>query len=70
MGLDLEKKNLENLTFFYRDRLERVLDGENAYRLFTRNERMRLVKRGILMYRKGISEMHVTEVARKILELT
>jgi len=70
LNLDLDRKNFENIVFYHRSRLRRVVSGENPFRLFTRNERVHLVKHGILTYKRGVSKMVLMDKAREALERT
>ena len=50
---DIEKKNFENLVWFYREELEKVSRGNRASEIFPKGLRRRLLDMGVLVYRKG-----------------
>ncbi len=70
MSIDLEKKNLENLVYFYATELKRVQKGEDPYEILTRAERGRLLDTRILRLRRGETRFELTLEAKKILEHT
>ena len=50
---EIEKKNFENLVWFYREELEDVNKGNRASDVFPKGLRRRLLDVGVLVYRKG-----------------
>jgi hypothetical protein len=50
---EIEKKNFENLVWFYREELGEVSKGYRASTLFPKGLRKRLLDMGVLVYRKG-----------------
>jgi len=50
---ELEKRNVENLVYFYRDELLLMKEGVRARDLFPKGLRKRLRDFGILVYRHG-----------------
>ena len=50
---EIEKKNFENLVWFYREELEDVNKGNRASAVFPKGLRRRLLNVGVLVYRKG-----------------
>ena len=50
---EIEKKNFENLVWFYREELEDVNKGNRASVVFPKGLRRRLLNVGVLVYRKG-----------------
>ena len=50
---ELEKRNVENLVYFYQDELLSIKDGVRARDLFPKGLRKRLRNIGILVYRHG-----------------
>jgi hypothetical protein len=50
---ELEKRNVENLVYFYRDELLSMKEGVRARDLFPKGLRKRLRDFGILVYRHG-----------------
>ena len=70
MSIDLEKKNLENLVYFYATELKRVQNGEDPYEILTRAERGRLLDTKILRLGRGETRFELTLEAKKILEHT
>jgi len=70
MSIDLKKKNLENLVYFYASELRRVQNGEDPYEILTRAERGRLLDTKILCLGRGDTRFELTLEAKKILEHT
>lgn len=68
MSIDLEKKNLENLVYYYASELRRVKNGDDPYEILTRAERGRLLDTKILRLGRGDTRFELTLEAKKILE--
>jgi len=64
----LEEQNLINLVFFHKSKLKKIQKGVSAGKLFTIDERRKLRKYGILIYRKRTWEL--TEKAKKVIATT
>jgi hypothetical protein len=60
--VDLERRNLENMVWFFRDRLNQILKGGKPN--LTKNE-LKLLHRYNLIEHRGLA---ITPLARKILE--
>jgi len=62
VSFNLEKKNFENLVYYYRAKLRHIHKGGDPYKVFTKGEIKKLTDKGILVvvyggtYRKGLSQ--------------
>ena len=65
---EIEKKNFENLVWFYREELEDVSNGNRASKVFPKGLRRRLLDMGVLVYRKGRHNMKYL-ISRAALEM-
>ena len=54
---ELEKKNFENLVWFYQDELISLNNGERANTLFSKGLRQRMMNLGVLVYKKGRADL-------------
>ena len=54
---ELEKKNFENLVWFYQDELISLNNGERAGKLFSKGLRQRMMDLGVLVYKKGRADL-------------
>ena len=53
---ELDKKNFENIVWFYQDELVSLSEGKRAGELFPKGLRRRLLDLGVLVYKKGRAE--------------
>ncbi len=59
---DIDKRNFENLCYMHSTNLQRIIDGEDPYIIFTDNERNNLRDAGILQYKN--KHLSVTDKAK------
>ena len=69
---ELEKKNFENLIWFYQDELKSLNEGKRAGDVFPKGLRRRLLNLGILVYKKGRAEFKyiISSAAMSLLQNT
>ena len=53
---ELDKRNFENLVWFYQNELESLNEGKRAGELFPKGLRRRLLDLGVIVYKKGRAE--------------
>ena len=54
---ELERKNFENLVWFYQDELISLNNGKRANILFSKGLRKRMTSLGVLVYTKGRADL-------------
>ena len=66
---ELEKKNFENLVWFYQDELISLNNGKRANVLFSKGLRQRMTSLGVLVYKKGRADLKylLSRTAQKLL---
>lgn len=67
MCFDLEKKNFENLVYYYAARLKLIQKGNTPYKVLRSSERYNLQKAGILVFQRGARTLALSQEAVDLL---